>query len=109
MKFVLLSNPGSYPLVTYLKKKEKEAMFRDEEGTDFLEKKTVKVSQTDAYLYLFALHYMNYRVALVSWSEMPMGCEYRRMSKPLCKWLPPSSLNELVFSFVIVASFYMFL
>lgn len=39
-----------------------------EEGADFLEWKAPrKVSQTDAYLYLFALHYMNYRVALVSW------------------------------------------
>lgn len=83
-------------------------MFRDEEGTDFLERKTVKVSQTDAYLYLFALRYMNYRVALVSWSEMPMGCEDRRMSKPLCKRFPPSSPNELVFSFVIVAFFICF-
>lgn len=36
-----------------------------------------------------------------------MGCEYRRTSKPLCKWFSPSSLNELLFFFVIVA-FYMF-
>lgn len=77
-------------------------------GTDFLELKTpCKVSQTDVYLYLFALHYMNCGVALVSWQEMPMGCEYRRTSKPLCKWFSPSSLNELLFFFVIVA-FYMF-
>lgn len=82
---------------------------RDEEGTDFLGWKTpCEVSQTDAYLYLFALHYMNYRVALVSWKEIPMGCEYRRMSKPLCKRFSPSSLNELLLLFVIVA-FYMFL
>ncbi len=43
---------------------------REEEGIDFLEWKTPqkkKKSQTDAYLYLFALHYMNYRVALASW------------------------------------------
>lgn len=41
---------------------------REEERSDFLEWKTpCKVSQTDAYLYLFALHYMNYRVALISW------------------------------------------
>lgn len=65
------------------------------------------MSQTDAYLYLFAPHYMNYRVALVSWPGMPMGCENRRVNKPLCKWFSPSSLNKLLFLFVIVA-FYMF-
>lgn len=41
---------------------------REEEGTDFLEWRTsCKVSEPDAYLDLFALHHMNYRVALVSW------------------------------------------
>lgn len=47
------------------KKEEKEIIDVQEQrgGGNFLEWKT----QTDAYLYLLALLYMNYRVALVSW------------------------------------------
>lgn len=35
-----------------------------------------------------------------------MGCEYRRVNEPLCKWFSPSSLNELLFLFVIVVFIY---
>lgn len=73
-----------------LKKKKRKTIQvynnrRRNEGSVFLKWEAPRtLSQTDAYLYLFALHYMNYRVALVSWQEVPMGCECRRMSEPLC-------------------------
>lgn len=111
MKYVLPSSPERLPSHPHVgKRKRREQMYknRDEERTDFLEWKTPhRLFQTNAYLYLFALHYMNYRVALVSWQEMPMGCEYGGMRKPLFKLFSPS-LNEMLFLFIIVA-FYMFL